>query len=202
MRTHPLRPDLVLALACLLAILLFFFLGTAVPQAHLWAAYSCPLCLFSSGAGARHLHRHHSRQLTIGGIWTGGITTSGDFLANHLLPILILWTVASLSRAAPEKGRRRWMNRSETAPRGTGGERAAAGQALFRANPGAIAITRQSDGCYLDANPAYLQLLGYSKDELVGRRGVDLGHRVRLRAGADRRPLQSWGYRARRSRCS
>ena len=45
----------------------------------------------------------------------------------------------------------------------------------FAANPAGIAISRVADGCFLDANPAYLEMLGYTRDELVGRRSIDLG---------------------------
>ena len=45
----------------------------------------------------------------------------------------------------------------------------------FTANPAGIVISRVADGCYLDANPAYLQMLGYTREELIGRRSVDLG---------------------------
>lgn len=44
MRTHPLRPNSVLALTCLLAILLYF-LDIAVPQAQLWGSYLLPIVL-------------------------------------------------------------------------------------------------------------------------------------------------------------
>lgn len=45
----------------------------------------------------------------------------------------------------------------------------------FALNPAGIAITRKADGCYVEANPAYLQMVGYSRDELIGRRCTDLG---------------------------
>ena len=44
----------------------------------------------------------------------------------------------------------------------------------FGADPAGLAISRLADGCFLDANPAYLAMLGYTWDELVGRRSVDL----------------------------
>jgi PAS domain S-box-containing protein len=45
----------------------------------------------------------------------------------------------------------------------------------FAANPAGIVISRLADGCFLDANPAYLQMLGYTRDELIGRRSIELG---------------------------
>lgn len=173
MRTHPRRPNLVLVLACLLAILLFF-LGTAVPQAHLWGSLLLPIVLVFLWGRRRDIYivTALASLLLVAAYWTGGIITSGDFLANHLLPILILWAVAWL--LAQHRQRQAALD-EQVSDRTAALEASEQQQAkLFRANPGAIAITRQSDGCYLDANPAYLQLLGYSKDELVGRRGVDL----------------------------
>ncbi len=46
---------------------------------------------------------------------------------------------------------------------------------IFRANPGGITITRQSDDCFLEANDAYLATVGYTRKELIGRTIVELG---------------------------
>jgi PAS domain S-box-containing protein len=46
---------------------------------------------------------------------------------------------------------------------------------MVQANPAGIALTRLDDGCYLDANDAYLEMVGYSRDELIGRTGTELG---------------------------
>ena len=46
---------------------------------------------------------------------------------------------------------------------------------VFRISPVAIAITRASDGCFLDANEQCLELAGCTLEELVGRSGVELG---------------------------
>ncbi len=53
----------------------------------------------------------------------------------------------------------------------------------FALNPAGIAISRQADGCFLEANPAYLQTVGYSCDELIGRRSTELGIRGNARSG-------------------
>ena len=46
---------------------------------------------------------------------------------------------------------------------------------LFHASPGAIALTRQSDGRFLEVNDAMLQMTGFSREEMLGRTSVELG---------------------------
>ena len=57
---------------------------------------------------------------------------------------------------------------------GTGG-REEAFETAFRANPLPLTITRASDGLIFDANPAWLARLGFTRDEVVGRRMSDIG---------------------------
>ena len=45
---------------------------------------------------------------------------------------------------------------------------------IFRESPIAIAITRRNDGAILEANPAFEQLYGFDREELLGRTTVDL----------------------------
>lgn len=44
----------------------------------------------------------------------------------------------------------------------------------FRASPAAVTISTLSDGRYLDVNASFQELLGYSRDELLGRSAADL----------------------------
>ena len=44
----------------------------------------------------------------------------------------------------------------------------------FRASPAALSITRLADGCFIDVNEAFLQLAGYGRAELIGRRSTVL----------------------------
>ena len=44
----------------------------------------------------------------------------------------------------------------------------------FRASPIAISITRLSDGYFTDVNDSFLRLLGYTREEVIGRTAVDL----------------------------
>jgi len=46
---------------------------------------------------------------------------------------------------------------------------------VFRSSPAPITITRISDGYIYDANEALLRLLGYSRDEVIGRTTLELG---------------------------
>ena len=46
---------------------------------------------------------------------------------------------------------------------------------VFQSNPTAVAISRASDGRYLDVNPAHCRLFGWSREETIGRSSVELG---------------------------
>lgn len=46
---------------------------------------------------------------------------------------------------------------------------------LFNYNPAAISITRLSDATYLELNDAFVQMTGFSKEELLGHSSAELG---------------------------
>jgi diguanylate cyclase (GGDEF)-like protein/PAS domain S-box-containing protein len=46
---------------------------------------------------------------------------------------------------------------------------------LFRNSPAGITLTRLRDGQYLDVNEHFLGLVGFTRDEVIGRSSVDLG---------------------------
>ncbi len=48
-------------------------------------------------------------------------------------------------------------------------------QKAFQASAGGIAITRLADGKYLDVNDAFLNMMGYTKEEVIGNTSVGLG---------------------------
>ena len=45
----------------------------------------------------------------------------------------------------------------------------------FRSSPLAVTISTKHEGRYLDANEAFLRMLGYSRSEIIGRSSVQLG---------------------------
>jgi diguanylate cyclase (GGDEF)-like protein/PAS domain S-box-containing protein len=45
---------------------------------------------------------------------------------------------------------------------------------VFRSSPDAIAVIRASDGRFLEVNPGFLQMTGFTHAEVIGRRAVDL----------------------------
>lgn len=46
---------------------------------------------------------------------------------------------------------------------------------IFYSSPVPITISRVSDGCYVDANDAFIKRMGFNKDEVLGHTSVDLG---------------------------
>lgn len=48
-------------------------------------------------------------------------------------------------------------------------------EALFRASIEPMTVTRVADGTLLEANPAFCRTLGYAREEVVGKRVLDLG---------------------------
>ena len=45
----------------------------------------------------------------------------------------------------------------------------------FRVNPAATTITTLSDGRYLDVNDSFLSLLGFNREEVIGKTSIELG---------------------------
>ncbi|MCK7494882.1 MAG: PAS domain-containing protein [Comamonadaceae bacterium] len=66
---------------------------------------------------------------------------------------------------------------------------------MFHHGPTAVAITRLADGRILDVNQAFETLVGWTRDEAVGRTSVELGPWMRP---ADREELIAATQRARR----
>jgi len=69
---------------------------------------------------------------------------------------------------------------SSTTPVATSGPVVAVGpsvfQAIFDSSPEAIALTRVRDGALVQVNTEWLNMTGYTRDEVVGKTAVELGH--------------------------
>lgn len=46
---------------------------------------------------------------------------------------------------------------------------------VFRDSPNLIAVTRRADGRFVDVNPAFENVLGYTREEALGKTPIDLG---------------------------
>lgn len=53
-------------------------------------------------------------------------------------------------------------------------------QKAFRSSPIAIAITRLSDGRFLELNDSWVQMFGWSREETLGRSSIEIGHWLHL----------------------
>ena len=113
MRTHPfdlsltpnlkpnvsvsLKPNLVLTVACLLAVVLFL-LDAAVPDAHFWSRYLVPIIVAFLWGRRRDIYVATALAgvLVAAGCWFDRPLGLADLLANYLLPIILLWGAAWL----------------------------------------------------------------------------------------------------------
>jgi PAS domain S-box-containing protein len=76
---------------------------------------------------------------------------------------------------------------------------------VFRASPLSIAISRLKDGAFVDVNGAWEKVTGFTREETIGRKGVELkiwvdaGQRERLvRNMRERGPIQGFEVQIRR----
>lgn len=112
MRTHPLRPTLVLILACLLAVL-FFVLGVVAPQANFHGGFLLPIVVaFLWGRrGDIYIVAALASMLALITFGAGGHAGLGSFLVNQLLPLGILraaaWLHGAPANPQPAAGTRR-----------------------------------------------------------------------------------------------
>ena len=99
MRTHSLRPNLILPLACLLAVALFL-LGITGPGSHIWGRFLIPIVMVFLW-GSRSSWRRDIYIITaLGSVlvvvtyWTDGAAALDDLRIKHLAPFAILLAAA------------------------------------------------------------------------------------------------------------
>src|SRR5580765_8188465 len=61
---------------------------------------------------------------------------------------------------------------SETLPRQVPGVKLAS---AFNGSSSLVALTRLSDGCFVDVNDSFERALGYPREDLIGKTSVELG---------------------------
>ena len=188
MDTKPTRQLLVLILALFLTGLLFL-LDFAVPGSDFWARYLLPILIVFIWGRRRDviIVAVCASALVVAGYWLERERALDGFLINHVLALVVLWLVAwTLAQrmrmqeqivAQHKEILRREQDLEAQVIARTADLRASEQQLtkIFSSNPAGIAITRQSDGCCVAANDAYLAIVGYSRDQIVGHNLVELG---------------------------
>jgi PAS domain S-box-containing protein len=67
---------------------------------------------------------------------------------------------------------------------------------IFYASPDYIAFSRLSDGCFIDVNPGFERLLGYRREDVIGKTSYEVG--IWPESGADQR--QAYARKLRQER--
>ncbi len=204
MRTIFVHPTVVwtfiLVLACLLAAALFL-LGVATAGTYFGAAFLMPIIVVFLWGRPRDIYLVAALGglLVAAGCWFGGIHGPADLLVNCGLPLLVLGATAVLL-ARYRRQQDQVVRRARELEAGAN-TRAAALQAseeklakIFRANPGGIAILRQADGHIFEVNDAFLNMVGFTRDQLLGRNPDELGIITPAVSTALREAAQGQGF--------
>ncbi len=121
-----------------------------------------------------------------GALWiaiSGGVVTAFVHNANVLAKLYIYrgWALVAVTAFllyGVLNKQMRWLEK-EVEGRGQAEQLMREGQArfvtIFRSSPMGITLSRLDDGRFVDANPAILKALGYSREELTGRTARELG---------------------------
>ncbi|MFN8467140.1 MAG: PAS domain S-box protein [Caldilineaceae bacterium] len=181
MRTHSLRPNLVLALAFLLAILLFLF-GLAFSHSHFWGRYLLPILVVflwgSHDTWRRDIYvvTAAACAMVLATFWLGDGKNAADFLVNHLLPVLILWGAAWLLaqhrqlQEGLEAQRRQLLDQqqklaAEVAARTAELEASERQYRLLAENAGDQIWTVDMDGRFTYSSPSSQRVRGVTREE-------------------------------------
>jgi len=99
--------------------------------------------------------------------YMGGGTRAAEIPIESALAVIVLEAllIAGLlfQRAKSARARRRLAESEERFAK------------AFKANPQPMALSTLGEGRYVDVNQSFLEMTGYSREELIGRTSVDLG---------------------------
>ena len=174
MRPFSLRPSFVLAGACLLAVLLFPLVLTN-SGVYFWGRFLIPIAVVYLWGRRRDIYIVAALAIVLiaAGYWFETAPGIDNLVVHHVLPIAVVWAAAWL--LTQQKRLHEEMEAQVKARTAALAAREEQLAKIFRANPGGIAITRRADGCFVEANDAYLAMVGYTRAELIGHTILELG---------------------------
>ena len=163
MRSRALRPELVLLLACLLAVLLFL-VTTATPGAHFWSRYLIPIVVVFLWGRRRDIYivTALASVLVAADFWFDGPFDLADLLTNHVLPLAIFWIIAWLLAG------RQQMQEMMAARTAELQESERKYRDLFDNSPD-MYLSATADHIIRECNLTLARTLGYTREELIGR---------------------------------
>ncbi|MFN8469326.1 MAG: PAS domain S-box protein [Caldilineaceae bacterium] len=163
MRSRVLHPNLVLVLACLLAVLLFL-VAAATPGAHFWSRYLVPIVVVFLWGRRRDIYlvTALASVLIAAGFWFDRPSDLGEMLSSYVLPLPILWIIAWLLAG------RQQMQEMMAARTADLEESERRYRDLFDNSPD-MYLSATSDHIMRECNLTLARTLGYSKEELIGR---------------------------------
>jgi PAS domain S-box-containing protein len=115
--------------------------------------------------------------LGTGGAEIGGAlqTRFSEFTdAQYLLGIALAFLVLAIASVVVAESLFRGLRRAEEKSAALSASEQRFGQ-MFRMSPDGIAVTSVAEGRFIEANDAFLRILGRPRDEVIGRTGTELG---------------------------
>ncbi len=179
MRIHPLRPNLVLVLACLFALLLFL-MGIALPQVHLWGSFLVPIVLVFLWGRRRDIYivTALASILLVATYWAEADATLGDFLSYHVLSLAILWGAAWLLAQRRQSHEQLLLHDQELDEQvKTRAAALAASEERYRTlfdHAADDIFSVDAAGRFVEVNDGYCEMLGRTRAEIVGAHLSDM----------------------------